>query len=327
MSEKTVLVTGGAGYVGSHTCKALAQAGYHPVVYDNLNRGHREFVKWGPLEEGDIRDRGRLQAVIDRHKPSSVMHFAALALVGESTSDPLAYYDTNIGGTMVLTAALCENEIEKLVFSGTCAVYGIPVQTPIAESAAVAPINPYGRSKLAAEDVVRDVGSRGKFSSTIFRYFNAAGADEDCEIGEKHDPETHIIPNVLRVATGELPTLSLYGDDYATADGTCIRDYVHVSDIADAHVTALDYMDKTPGAHVFNLGTGQGHSVKEIIRTAADITQEDIDVRVEARRDGDPPVLVADATRAAKELKWTPVKSSLNSLISDAWAWHQKNGF
>ena len=327
MPEKTVLVTGGAGYVGSHACKALAQAGYQPVVYDNLFRGHREFVKWGPLEDGDIRDRDRLLSVIDRHKPSAVMHFAALALVGESTADPIGYHETNVGGTTALVAAISENKIEKVVFSGTCAVYGIPDETPISETAPLAPINPYGQSKLEAEHIVRDVGTRSGFSSTVFRYFNAAGADAGAEIGEKHDPETHIIPNVLRAAAGDLPALSLYGDDYATADGTCIRDYIHVSDIADAHVKALNYMDENPGAHVFNLGTGQGQSVRNIIDAAASITQKSIEVHVEPRRDGDPPILVADATRAKQELGWSPMRSSLDTIISDAWAWHQASGF
>jgi len=327
MAEKTILVTGGAGYIGSHACKALAQAGYEPVVYDNLCCGHRALVKWGDFEEGDVRDRERLQTVIERYKPSAVMHFAALALVGESMENPLAYYDTNVSGTMTLADAVCVNGIQKWVFSGTCAVYGTPDTMPITESTPLAPINPYGRSKRMAEEVLEDARAARGFSYTVFRYFNAAGADAKGDAGERHDPETHIIPNVLRVAAGESPAVLLNGDDYPTTDGTCIRDYVHVSDIADAHVGALRYMDENPGAHVFNLGTGEGHSVREVIDTAKHVTGRNIQIQVGPRRDGDPPILVADATRIQKEFAWSPKRSSLETLISDAWAWHQKAGF
>jgi UDP-arabinose 4-epimerase len=327
MAEKTILVTGGAGYIGSHACKALAQAGYEPVVYDNLCRGHREFVKWGPLEEGDVRDDERLRAVINRHKPSAAMHFAALALVGESAEDPLTYYSTNVSGSATLAAAMCASGVEKLVFSGTCAVYGIPDATPIAEDAPLRPINPYGRSKLMAENMLTDANTAHGLSFASLRYFNAAGADPDGEVGERHDPETHIVPNVLKVAAGESPTFLLNGDDYPTSDGTCIRDYVHVSDIADAHVRALQYLDDNPGGHIFNLGTGTGFSVREVINATKQVTERDIEVHIGPRRDGDPPALVADATRIQKECSWSPKRSSLETLISDAWAWHKNNGF
>lgn len=327
MAEKTILVTGGAGYIGSHACKALARAGYEPLVYDNLSSGHREFVKWGAFEEGDVRDRSRLQTVIERHKPSAVMHFAALALVGESMKSPLTYYDVNVSGTIALAAAICSNNIQRWVFSGTCAVYGSPDTIPISEDAPLAPINPYGRSKYMAEQILEDACAVSGFSYTIFRYFNAAGADSDGEVGERHDPETHIIPNILRVAAGDNPAFVLNGNDYPTADGTCVRDYVHVSDIADAHVQALQHMDKNPGTHIFNLGTGEGYSVQEVVDAARRVTGRDIEVQIGPRRDGDPPTLVADPTRVQKECGWSPGRSSLETLISDAWAWHQKNGF
>lgn len=327
MTAKTILVTGGAGYIGSHACKALAKSGYQPVVYDNLYRGHRDFVKWGPFEEGDVGDRKRLDAVIARHKPSAVMHFAALALVGESTATPLPYYSTNVGCTTTLTAALCEAGINKLIFSGTCAVYGLPDVTPITEEAPLAPVNPYGRSKLMAEGVLADAHAAHGLSHVTLRYFNAAGADPDGEIGEKHDPETHIIPNILKVAAGDSSAVTLNGDDYATPDGTCIRDYVHVTDIAHAHVKALQYLDDTPGAHVFNLGTGTGFSVRQVIETARQITKKDIPIRIGPRREGDPATLVADASRILNTCGWAPNRSSLEVQIADAWAWHQKNGF
>ena len=327
MAAKTVLVTGGAGYIGSHACKALAQAGYEPVVYDNLCRGHRDFVKWGPLEEGDVRDDERLQAVITQHKPSAAMHFAALALVGESAEDPLAYHNTNVSGSANLATALCANGIEKLVFSSSCAVYGIPDSTPIAEDAPLRPINPYGQTKLLAERVLSDARKAHGLSFASLRYFNAAGADPEGEIGERHDPETHIVPNVLKVAAGESPSFLLNGDDYPTPDGTCIRDYIHVSDIADAHVKALHYLGDTPGGHIFNLGTGAGFSVREVVNTAKQVTQKDITIRIGPRREGDPPVLVADARRIQRDIAWSPKHSSLETLISNAWTWHQKNGF
>ncbi|MBD24966.1 MAG: UDP-glucose 4-epimerase GalE [Candidatus Marinimicrobia bacterium] len=327
MAAKTVLVTGGAGYIGSHACKALANAGYEPVVYDNLYRGHREFVKWGPFEKGDIVNRKRLDAVIAHHKPSAVMHFAALAIVSESVETPLPYYDTNVGGTATVVTAACSAGIKKFIFSGTCAVYGIPNVTPIKESAILAPINAYGRSKLMAENVLATASTAHNLSNVTLRYFNAAGADPDGEIGERHDPETHIIPNVLKVAAGKSSTVVLNGDDYPTPDGTCIRDYVHVTDIANAHVKALQYLDENPGSHVFNLGTGDGFSVRQVIETARKVTKMDIPISIGPRREGDPAILVANASRILEACDWAPEKPSLEVQISDAWTWHQKNGF
>ncbi len=320
MVDKTILVTGGAGYVGSHACKALAQAGYVPVTYDNLFRGHRELVKWGPLEVGDICDPARLKDVIARHKPVATMHFAAMALVGESVSQPDVYHRVNVEGTSTLLAIMRGAGVDKIVVSGTCAVYGMPKTTPITEDTPIAPISPYGETKLGMERRV----SAADVSSVVLRYFNAAGADPDAETGEWHEPETHLIPNVLNAATkGE--TLRLFGDDYPTPDGTCIRDYIHVCDIAAAHVAALAYMDKAPGAHVFNLGTGTGNSVREVIETARRVTGKDIRAVVEKRREGDPAVLVANSSRVQSALGWTP-RRSLEDQVRDAWRWTQKNG-
>lgn len=321
MASKAILVTGGAGYVGSHACKTLAQAGYVPVTYDNLFRGHRELVKWGPLEVGDICDSGRLKDVMARHKPAAVMHFAALAQVGESVREPEKYHRTNVAGTGVLLEAMREASIDKIVVSATAAVYGMPKTTPITEDAPIAPISPYGETKLAMEQIVRAAG----ISSVALRYFNAAGADPDAETGEWHEPETHLIPNVLRAATGSGEPLRLFGDDYPTPDGTCIRDYVHVCDIAAAHVAALACMDAHPGAHVFNLGTGTGFSVREVIDTARRVTGRDIPAIVEPRRDGDPAVLVANAMRVRDALGWTP-RRSLEDQVRDAWRWTQESG-
>jgi UDP-arabinose 4-epimerase len=318
----TVLVTGGAGYIGSHACKALAAAGHTPVVYDNLVHGHRWAVQWGPLEEGDIADRDRLDAVIKRWKPEAVMHFAAYAYVGESVTDPGKYYRNNVAGTLTLLEAMRDHAIKRLVFSSTCATYGEPKQLPMSEDHPQSPINPYGASKLMIERMLTDFANAHSLRAISLRYFNAAGADPDGEIGEAHSPETHLIPLLLEAALGLRPALNLYGDDYPTADGSCVRDYVHVSDLAQAHCQALDALaDGTAGMRAYNVGTGLGHSVKQVIEAAARITGQKVAIRTLPRRAGDPPALVADATRIQSELGWRATCSDLDSIIGSAWRW------
>src|SRR5207302_1259202 len=263
----TILVTGGAGYVGGHACKALAGAGYRPVVYDNLSRGHREAVRWGPLVEGDLHDRARLVAALREHGIGAVMHFAAFAYVGESVTEPEIYYRNNVGGTLALLAAMREAAVGTIVFSSTCAVYGIPDRLPIGETTAKAPLNPYGETKLAIERALHWYAGAYDLRFAALRYFNAAGADIDGEIGEEHEPETHLIPRVLRAALGTGEPVEVYGTDYPTPDGTAIRDYIHVTDLADAHVRALLYLSAGGDSAAVNLGTGQGCSVRPVIAT------------------------------------------------------------
>jgi len=320
----TVLVTGGAGYIGSHACKALAAAGYRPVVADSLVHGHQWAVKWGPLEQGDIADRAFLDGVLQRHRPAAVMHFAAFAYVGESVTDPGKYYRNNVGGTLTLLEAMRDHGIGALVFSSTCATYGTPERVPIAESAPQQPINPYGASKLMVERMLSDFDAAHGLRSMSLRYFNAAGADPDGEIGEVHDPETHLIPLALDAASGKSPPLTVFGEDYDTPDGTCVRDYIHVSDLADAHLLALEQLERSGSSDRFNLGTGTGASVLEVIAAVERVTGRPVRYAVGPRRAGDPPVLVSEASRAARELGWTPRLSDLDTIVATAWAWHQK---
>lgn len=317
----TVLVTGGAGYIGSHTCKALAQAGYMPAVYDNLSRGNGWAVKWGPLEVGDIMDVDRLREVLRAHKPIGVIHFAAFAYVGESVEDPLLYYRNNVGGTMALLSAMTAEGVDRLVFSSTCATYGTPATNPIREDMPQNPINPYGHSKLMVERILRDCVRAGNLDAVALRYFNAAGADAEGEIGEVHDPETHLIPLALAAAKGVAPPLTVFGDDHPTPDGTCIRDYIHVTDLADAHVRALAYVKGNAGFNVFNLGTGVGISINELIAAVRDVTGSEVPFSFGPRRAGDPAALVADPTRAREALGWQTQNSDLNSILSTAWRW------
>jgi UDP-arabinose 4-epimerase len=320
----TVLVTGGAGYIGSHACKALAAAGHTPVAYDNLSRGNAWAVKWGPLEEGDILDQDRLQAALARHSADAVMHFAALAYVAESVADPAIYYRTNAQGVLTLLEAMRAAGVGRLVFSSTCATYGSPAATPIREDAPQAPINPYGASKLMAERMIADYVAAYGLKAVAMRYFNAAGADPACEIGEAHDPETHLIPLLLDAAATGGP-FTLFGDDYATADGSCVRDYVHVADLADAHVLALGKVDATQGLTAYNLGTGHGASNFEIVEAVRRRTGCQVKAAVGPRRAGDPPVLTADPTRARQELGWSPRLSNLDDIIDTAWRWRMRN--
>lgn len=321
-----VLVTGGAGYIGSHACKALARAGHTPVTYDNLVYGHRWAVKWGPLEEGDLADRYRLDAVMLRWRPEAVMHFAAYAYVGESVADPGKYYRNNFVGTLTLLEAMRDAGIGRIVFSSSCATYGVPQQRLIDEDHPQNPINPYGASKLMVERMLNDFGAAHDLQSISLRYFNAAGADADGEIGESHDPETHLIPLVLAAAARRAGPITVYGDDYDTTDGTCIRDYVHVDDLASAHCLALNALDQfPPGMTAFNIGTGSGHSVREVIAAAERICGASVPTIVGPRRVGDPPELVASADRAQRVLGWQAAHSDLASILASARRWHDRS--
>ncbi|MEM9421752.1 MAG: UDP-glucose 4-epimerase GalE [Pseudomonadota bacterium] len=313
-----VLVTGGAGFIGSHTCKALAAAGHTPVVIDNLRTGHRWAVKYGPFEYGDIQDTERLVQICQKHAIEAVMHFAALAYVGESVTHPDLYYRTNVGGTLSLLNAMQIAGIEKVVFSSTCATFG-PIDHKISEKDAQNPINPYGASKLMVEQILKDYGVGFGLGSVALRYFNAAGSDPELEIGESHDPETHLIPIALQVAHGMREELQVFGTDYPTPDGTCIRDYIHVCDLADAHVRALTAIKKGE-MQAFNLGNGSGFSVQEVISRTEAVTGRKVHWQASPRRVGDPPSLIADASHAKATLGWTPKYASLDDMIAHAWA-------
>ena len=321
--KDSVLVTGGAGYIGSHACKALSQAGFTPVAYDNLSRGNAWAVKWGPLEVGDIADQSRLVNVLDVHRPIAVMHFAAYAYVGESVTEPMLYYTNNVSGTLSLISAMRAAGIDRLVFSSTCATYGVPSTLPITEAHPQAPISPYGHSKLMIERILRDADAAYGLRSISLRYFNAAGADPDGEIGEAHDPEPHLIPLVLGAAAGSVPHLTIHGSDYPTHDGTCIRDYVHVSDLADAHVRALRYLIDGNRSDFINLGTGEGCSIRQVVTSAEAVTGRRIPLTFGPRRPGDPAVMVADAGRAEQVLQWRSCQSDMDTILQSAWAWMQ----
>jgi len=323
---QSILVTGGAGYVGSHACKALAGDGYLPVVYDNLSRGHREAVRWGPLVEGDLHDAPRLAAALRTHEIKAVLHFAALAYVGESMADPETYYRNNVGGTLALLATMREAQVATIVFSSTCAVYGIPDRVPIAESTAKAPLSPYGETKLTVERALHWYSRCYGLRFAALRYFNAAGADPAGEIGEDHEPETHLIPRVLRAALGTGEPVEVYGTDYPTPDGSAIRDYIHVSDLADAHVRALGHLAGGGESGALNLGTGQGCSVRQVIAAVERVAGRPVPFRETARREGDPPELVADPALARSRLQWQPRHSDLDTIIRTALAWERRAG-
>jgi UDP-arabinose 4-epimerase len=320
----SILVTGGAGYIGSHACKALARAGYVPVTYDNLSRGHRAAVRWGPLVEGDLNDTARLCAAMAEHRVAAVMHFAAYAYVGESVGNPALYYQNNLCGTVSLLEAMREAGVLEIVFSSTCATYGTPGAVPINETAPQQPVNPYGETKLAIERALHWYGQAYAMRSVSLRYFNAAGADPEGEIGETHEPETHLVPLVLQAALGQRPAIEIYGTDYPTPDGTAIRDYIHVADLADAHLRALERLRAGGASIALNLGTGLGHSVREVIATAEAVSGRKIPARNAPRRSGDPPALVADSRLAAETLGWRATCSSLDTIIRTAFAWHAR---
>jgi UDP-arabinose 4-epimerase len=320
--SKTILVTGGAGYIGSHACKALAMAGYEPVTYDNLSRGHREAVRWGPFVEGELADRDLLAASLRRFRIAAVMHFAAFAYVGESVAKPELYFRNNVMGSLTLLEAMVEAGVRSIVFSSTCATYGLPESLPIRESTPQRPVNPYGETKLTIERALHWFGEAHGLRHAALRYFNAAGADPDGETGEDHDPETHLLPLLLQTALGQRSHIDIYGTDYPTPDGTAIRDYIHVRDLAEAHVLALGHLAEGGESLALNLGTGEGHSVLQAIVAAERVTGRSIARREAPRRPGDPPVLVADASRARAALGWVPQRSDLDSILATAWAWH-----
>jgi len=317
-----ILVTGGAGYVGSHCLRVLLAAGHEAVVYDNLSRGHQKAVPAGLLVEGDLNDEAKLTALLKDRKIEAVMHFAALALVGESVEKPELYYRNNVVGSFHLLEAMRQAGVGRIVFSSTTATYGTPEKMPIAETTPQQPINPYGFSKLAVEHMLDDYAGAHGLGFAALRYFNAAGAAPDGKIGEDHTPESHLIPIVLQVALGQRESISIFGDDYPTADGTCIRDYVHVDDLAAAHLAALDRLQ--PGKSIkVNLGTGRGYSVREVINACREITGHNIPEKIASRRPGDPPELVADSRLARKLLDWSPKYETVESIVETAWRWHQ----
>lgn len=322
--QRAVLVTGGAGYIGSHTCKILAEAGYEPVTLDNLIYGHRWAVKWGPFVEGDLADATLLRQVIQDYRVEAVVHFAAYAYVGESMQDPGKYFRNNVANTLNLLDAMVTNGIRPIVFSSTCSTYGLPERIPITEDQPQQPLNPYGESKLFVERALRWYGIAHGLRSVALRYFNAAGADPEGEIGEEHDPETHLLPLVIQAALGQRAQVEIFGTDYDTPDGTPIRDYIHVTDLADAHVRALQHLMEGGDNLALNLGTGTGYSVREVIRMVERVAQIPVPAREGQRRPGDPPALVADPSRARQRLEWHPVYSDLRTIVETAWRWHAR---
>ncbi|KIC15194.1 UDP-glucose 4-epimerase GalE [Leisingera sp. ANG-Vp] len=318
MTRPAVLVTGGAGFIGSHACLQLAEAGYQPVVLDNLRTGNRDAVKWGPFEQLDVRAPEAVAAVIRKHRCIAVMHFAAAAYVGESVAEPGLYYDLNCGGMISLLKAMQETGVSTLVFSSSCATYGVPDRLPITETSCQSPVNPYGRSKLMCEQMIRDQAAAAGLQFAMLRYFNACGADPEGRLFERHEPETHLIPLVLMAAAGIAPPLQVFGTDYNTPDGTCIRDYIHVSDLARAHVLALRRLIDGSDGFAVNLGTGTGHSIRQIIQAAETVTGRQVPWKARARRPGDPPELVADTALAARLLGFRPRHSALPDIIRHA---------
>jgi UDP-glucose-4-epimerase GalE len=319
-----VLVVGGAGYIGSHICKALAVRGDEPIVFDNLSAGHERAVQWGPLFRGDVRDKGDVLKAFSAHQPNAVMHFAANIEVGEGEREPLAFWENNVGGVISLLSAMEEANCDKLVFSSTCATYGMPETLPLTENEPQAPINVYGRTKLAVERMLADVSCAKGLRYAALRYFNASGASPDGEIGEEHAVETHLIPLALRAAAGLGDGLKVFGSDYDTPDGTCIRDYIHVSDLAAAHLAALDCLFANEGGFACNVGTGHGYSVKEVLDAVEAVTGRKVPHELCDRRAGDPPRLYADVTLSRELLAFKPVRSDLETIVRDAWNFHRQ---
>lgn len=320
LSQARVLVTGGAGFIGAHACKALAEVGALPVVYDNLSTGNVDSVRWGPLVRGDVRDRGALASALKQFRITTIMHFAASAYVGESVQNPALYYENNVGGMFALLDAARDADVGQIVFSSSCATYGVPAVLPIVETTPQAPVNPYGRTKLICEQMLRDYGAAYGIRHVALRYFNAAGADPEGQIGERHEPETHLLPLAMRAAAGMLP-LNVLGHDYDTPDGTCIRDYVHVSDLARAHLLALRYLDRGQDSLAVNVGSGRGHSVMEVCDAIARVTGRRVPLRFCPRRAGDPPVLTSDPSMAARTLGFRTELSDIDTIVGHAAPW------
>ncbi|HEY9604083.1 MAG TPA: UDP-glucose 4-epimerase GalE [Allocoleopsis sp.] len=325
--KPTILVTGGAGYIGSHAVLTLLRAGYGVIVLDNLEYGHRELVEdvlQAELVVGDIRDRALLDKLFATHQIEAVIHLAAYIAVGESVSDPAKYYRNNVAGTLTLLEAMVAADVKKIVFASTCSIFGLPQQVPMTEEHPKDPINPYATTKWMVEQMLADFDRAYDVRSVVFRFFNASGANPEGLLGEDHHPETHLIPLVLLTALGKRQSISIFGTDYSTPDGTCLRDYIHVSDLADAHLLGVEYLLQGGKSNVFNLGNGNGFSVREVIDTARQVTGREIDVVECDRRAGDPPILVGSSDKAREILGWSPKYSDLNKIISHAWQWHQQ---
>ena len=320
-----ILICGGAGYIGSHANKALSRAGYETVVFDNLIYGHREAVKWGSFVKGDLNDPEEIDAVFERYDIEAVMHFAAFAYVGESVTEPEKYYYNNVVNTLNLLRTMRAHGCNKIVFSSTCATYGEPAYLPITEDMPQDPINPYGFTKFAVERIFKDYSAAYGLRAAALRYFNAAGADPEGEIGEDHDPETHLIPLMLDAAAGKRPDIKVFGTDYPTRDGSCIRDYIHVTDLADAHIRALRYLENGGRTAFFNLGNEKGTSVLEVIDAVRRVTGKDFKVTLTDRRPGDPAVLVGSSERAKRVLGWEPMYGDINTIVEHAWNWHKRH--
>ena len=322
---KNILIVGGAGYIGSHMAKYLSTRNYRPIVLDNLVYGHREAVKYGPFFEGSMNDSSLLQEIFSGYPISAVMHFAAFCYVGESVEDPAKYYQNNVANTLDLLEVMIEKNVGNFIFSSSCASYGEPLEMPITEEHPQKPISPYGRTKLMVEEILDDFKEAYGLQSVSLRYFNAAGADPEGELGEDHNPETHLIPLVLKTALGQRPCIDIFGDDYPTSDGTCIRDYIHIEDLAQAHLLALErLLAGRPGGQ-YNLGNAKGYSVKQVIEIARSITGKEIPTRVIERRPGDPAVLISSSQKAINHLGWKPEFPDLETIVETAWAWHKKN--
>lgn len=325
ISGNNILVVGGAGYIGSHVSKLLHKKGYNPIVLDNLSYGHREAVNWGPFIEGSIEDKLLLDGVFNRHKITAVMHFAAFAYVGESIIDPGKYYSNNVAATISLFEMMRKHNVLNLIFSSTCATYGEPSEIPITEKHPQFPINPYGRSKIFIEQILNDYQNAYGLNYISLRYFNAAGADPDGELGEDHNPETHLIPLVLQTALGQREAINIFGNDYPTKDGTCIRDYIHVTDLAQAHLLAMEDLFNSGNGGIYNLGNGEGYSVKQVIETARKVTGKEIQSKIGSRRQGDPSRLIGSGDKARNILGWRPQHTELESIIETAWRWHKEH--
>ncbi|HEX5007500.1 MAG TPA: UDP-glucose 4-epimerase GalE [Hyphomonadaceae bacterium] len=324
MTGKRVLVAGGAGYIGSHAAKALRLAGYEPVVFDDLSSGHEHAVRWGPFVRGDIRKADAVRAAIREYRPESVMNFAARIEVGEGEREPAAFYDNNVAGMVTLARVMLEEGVKTLVFSSTCAIYGDPERLPLTEDLPKRPVSVYGRTKLMCEQMLADMSRAHGLRYAALRYFNAAGADRDGEIGEEHDPETHLIPNALKAAAGLGGAMKLFGDDYPTPDGTCIRDFIHVTDLADAHVLASKKLAEGSRAVELNLGTGEGRTVMEVLRSVEKATGSAVPHTISPRRPGDAIALYSDASRVKAELGWHPKHSDIDTIVSTAWNFHRR---